>query len=73
MPIAYLVVDDANRLMVEVPYTIHESDTESGKLDAPASNEELDSLKARYLAGDKALTVMAIEDENEYAGKLRVW
>lgn len=72
-PVVYLVVDDANRLMVEVPYTIHESITESGKLDTPASNEELDSLKARYLAGDKALTVMAIQDENHYAGKLRVW
>lgn len=73
MPVVYLVVDDANRLMVEVPYTIHKSETESGELDAPASNEELDSLKARYLAGDKALTVVNIEDENEYAGKLRVW
>ena len=73
MPVVYLVVDDAERLMVEVPYTIHKSETESGELDAPASNEELESLKARYRAGDKALTVMSIEDENEYAGKLRVW
>lgn len=73
MPVTYLVVDDAERLMVEVPRTIHKSATVSGELDAPASNEELESLKARYLAGDKALTVMAIEDENEYAGKLRVW
>lgn len=72
-PIVYLVVDDANRLMVEVPFPISKYDTESGELDAPASNEELDSLKARYLAGDKALTVMTIEDENQEAGKLRVW
>ena len=49
--IAYLVVDDADRLIVEVPYTFHESDTESRNLDAPASNEELDSIKARYLVG----------------------
>ena len=73
MPVTYLVVDDAERLMVEVPRTIHKSATVSGELDAPASNEELESLKARYRAGDKALTVMSIEDENEHAGKLRVW
>lgn len=73
MPVTYLVLDDAERLMVEVPRTIHKSATESGGLDAPASNEELDSLKARYLAGDKSLNVMSIEDENERAGKLRVW
>ena len=73
MQVTYLVVDDAERLMVEVPRTIHKSATVSGELDAPASNEELESLKARYRAGDKALTVMSIEDENEHAGKLRVW
>ena len=51
MLIVYLVVDDADRLIVEVTYTFHESDTESRNLDAPASNEELASIKARYLVG----------------------
>ena len=51
MPRAYLVVDDADRLIVEVPYTFPESDTESCNLNTPASNEELDSVKARYLVG----------------------
>lgn len=75
IPVTYLVVDDANRLMVEVPRRsmIGNTLTKNSELDAPVSDDELNTLKARYLAGDKALNVVSIKDETQEAGKLRVW